>query len=105
MATEQSMTLVAAAYHHAVTDTVVGLNDLTGIDDEEMNRADVMILYVHSGNIRRRLDGTVPDTSTGIPTYAGGKEYFRGNDILQAWQMCRDGAVSAVVSVELYGWV
>lgn len=100
---EHSMKLIAAQYHITVADTALTLVTF-GFTQAQVNAADVMLLFVHSGNIRRRLDATNPTTTTGIPTFAGGKEYFRGNRILDLWKMIRDGSVSAVVSIELYGW-
>ncbi len=101
---EQSMALVAAAYHHTISNTALTLVALTGIEPADMARADVMFLYVHSGTIRRRLDGTAPTTTTGIPIFAGSERAFRGNEILNAWRMIRDGSTNAVVSVELFEW-
>lgn len=103
MATENSMRVINALYHQTVSNTALTLAAF-GFSAAQLQAADVMIVYVHSGNIRRRLDSTNPTTTTGIPTFSGGKEYFRGNDILQAWRMIRDGAVDAVVSIELFGW-
>jgi len=103
---EQSMTPIAAQYNKTVSSSAIGLtNAAIGFTAAQVAVADVMLIRISANAIRRRVDGTDPTTTVGL--YLDTNQPFtiwRGNEIINAWKMIRDGSSDATVSVELYRW-
>jgi hypothetical protein len=86
-----------------VSSTALALADFTGITAANVDNSGRLWLTVNSGSVRLYYGGTTPTTSTGHKIISGSDMLLHGSTNLALFQIIRDGASNAEVTVTLEG--